>query len=358
MKLEINLLIIEDEPEQIQMYQDVIESFNKKNEHYIIKTEICKTYAEGQSALYSPNYDAAIIDLKLSNASELEGRSLVLTIYQKLKIPVFVYSGSISHINDIPENIFFKKHSRTDDLKSILGEIVSIFSTGITSYLRQNGLIDETLTKIFWTHLSQDLNIWTQSNNPKTLLRYILSLFQEYLDIDIAGNFEDYHPQEIYLTPPVKVHLHTGDLVKIKDELFLLLTPACDMVLMERDKKTYRKAEKIILASIYDFDVNAFCKNKNGEIDKGKITEYIKNINYRYHYLPPFQKNNGFLIDFQSLRSVREEEITYRIATISSSFIKDIISRFSSYYSRQGQPTFNQNQLIESIYTASKVKKN
>jgi hypothetical protein len=360
MKLDINLLIIEDEQEQIQMYQDVINSFNKQNETYIIKEVICKTFEEGKSALYSPNYDAAIIDLKLSNSVELEGRSLVEAIYQKIKIPVFVYSGSISQINDIIENFLFRKYSRTSDLKIILKEIETIFSTGITSFIRQNGLIDETLTKIFWKHLSKDLNIWIQHNNPKTLLRYILSLFQEYLDIDIEGNFEDYHPQEIYLEPPVKVNLHTGDIVEIGDKLFLLVTPSCDMVLYKNKNGSSRKAEKILLASISKFEVNLLCINNKGEIDKGKISNYVKNHSYRYHYLPPFKENDGFLVDFQNLKSISEDEITGRVATISSSFIKDIISRFSNYYSRQGQPTFNQDELIDSIYrnNFTSLKKN
>ena len=72
----VNILIIEDEAPQIQVYEDVISQYNKKNELQIAYT-ICKSYAEGEQALNTPYYDAAIIDLKLSNTEELEGKKLV-----------------------------------------------------------------------------------------------------------------------------------------------------------------------------------------------------------------------------------------------------------------------------------------
>jgi hypothetical protein len=66
--------------------------------------------------------------------------------------------------------------------------------------------------------------------------------------------------------------------------------------------------------------------------------------------LPPFDGNNGYLIDFQDVTTISFTNDLERIATISSPFIKDIISRFSNYYSRQGQPTFNQKKIIDGLF--------
>lgn len=348
---EINLLIIEDEPAQIQVYGDVISQHNKTSEPKLTY-DLCKNFSEGEQALKSPYYDAAIIDLKLSNSEELEGKKLVEAVYQKIRIPIVIYSGSLGQIDDIQENVLLKKKLRTEKLSSILTEIVSIYNTGITSLLKPNGSIDNKLTQIFWNHLSNDLDIWIQHNNPDTLLRYILSHFQEYLDIDPIGDFQEYHPSEVYIKPPIKRNNHTGNIIEFEDNYYIILTPACDMIFNykfdENGKKIpFRKADTMLVAPLFDFDYKKFCLNKKGELDKSKIIEHVKNGNYRYHYLPPYLNQNGFIIDFQKLRSIGFDEKISTIASISSPFIKDIISRFSNYYSRQGQPTFQQDKIIE-----------
>jgi hypothetical protein len=147
-------------------------------------------------------------------------------------------------------------------------------------------------------------------------------------------------------------------LIKIDNEIFLVLTPACDIVFNYKsndrgEKEPFRKADKMMLISAKSFDYKTLCLNKNGTIDKGKIKEYVNNGSYRYHYLPPLDDNNGFLIDFQELKSVKFDIKPTRIATISSPFIKDIISRFANYYSRQGQPTFGQELIINKLYGAA-----
>ncbi|MDB5222145.1 MAG: hypothetical protein JWN83_812 [Chitinophagaceae bacterium] len=350
----LNLLIIEDEDTQLQVYNDSIDQFNKKNE-IKIKQTICKNFEEGESALKSPFYDAALIDLKLSNSDDLEGKKLVETVYKKIRIPIFIVSGSIAQIDDIPENALLKKRLRTELMSGILSEIFDIYKTGITSFLRPDGLMDQKLTEIFWNNLSQDLSIWIKHNNQSTLLRYILSHFHEYLEINTDGDFEEYHQQEFYLSPPIKKNPHTGDLIQIENRLYLILTPACDIIINYKKDENgklipFRKAENLILAAVKEFDYKVICADKNKVLQKGKIKEYVKNASLRYHYLPPFKNENGYLIDFQDLSSVSFNTDFKREATISSPFIKDIISRFANYYSRQGQPTYKQDLLVDYLF--------
>ena len=79
--------------------------------------------------------------------------------------------------------------------------------------------------------------------------------------------------------------------------------------------------------NVFNYRVNKY--------DKGKIGEYVNNRQFRYHYLPSFNENYGFLIDFQEVKSICPNTAFTRIASVSAPFIKDIISRFSNYYSRQ-----------------------
>ena len=245
------------------------------------------------------------------------------------------------------ENKLFQKRLRTDNFKNILKEIKNIYDTGITSFLVTGGTIDNNLTKIFWNHLSNDLDTWIKHNNPNNLLRYILSHFQEHLDINLQGDFEEYHPFEVYIKPPIKKNLHTGDLIKYNNEHYVILTPACDIVIQSDGS---RNADNIIIVKAQNFDYKTNCLNKNKELDKNKIAKYVKNSNARFHYLPPFEGNNGFIVDFQDITSIGFTTELERVATVSSPFIKDIISRFANYYSRQGQPTFNQDSIVEELF--------
>jgi hypothetical protein len=351
---EMHLLFIEDEPAQIQSYEDVIDSYNKKNTPKITY-EICKDYAEGKKALETPYYDAAIIDLKLSTGEELEGRQLVDDVHGKIRIPIVIYSGSIAQIDDLVETVLLKKRNRTDSLDGILKEVAEIYSTGITKMLRPEGAMDKLLTEIFWNHLVKDLERWMKHNNPRTLQRYVFSHFQEHLEVNGAGDFEEYHPAEVYITPPIKRNIHTGDLISFEGDYFVVLTPACDMVInyIPNDqgvKIPHRKADSLMVAQVKKFDIETMCLDKNGKVSKGKINECVTNKSYRYHYLPPLNAGNGFLIDFQALRTLSFDPSIERVATISSSFIKDIISRFSLYYARQGQPTFEQNKIVDQLF--------
>ncbi len=358
----VKILIIEDEPVQIQGYKDVIEQFNKKIQKSLnisIEPEICQDYQTGKSALETPFYDAAIIDLKLSNSNELEGKKLVEEVKGKIRIPIIIYSGSISQIDDIEETVLLKKKLRTDSLNDILNEIIEIYKTGITRMLRPSGEIDQILTDIFWNNLSGDLSMWIEHNNPKTLLRYVFTHFQEYMEIDTNGNFEEYHPAEIYLSPPIKSHVHTGDLLKFNDEYYFVLTPACDIIFNYKfDSKgteiPFRKADHMVVAQAKDFDFNSLCADKNGNVNKGKIKDFVTNQLFRYHYLPSFRGNDGFIIDFQELSTIQFDDAINIEATISSVFTKDIISRFSLYFARQGQPTFSQNQIVNELFERRK----
>jgi CheY-like chemotaxis protein len=67
----INILIVEDNAEQIQIYNDSIDSFNKESDipiHHIIKNN----FSDSIMLLNRHIFDAAIIDIKLAG-TDIEG---------------------------------------------------------------------------------------------------------------------------------------------------------------------------------------------------------------------------------------------------------------------------------------------
>jgi hypothetical protein len=356
------LLIIEDEKEQVQLYFDVIESFNKANGTNI--TPVPKfSLEEGKEALLNLDYDAAIVDLKLSsNSVELEGLEIVDIILDNLRFPVFIVSGSIAQI-ERQENALFKKRLRDSDFKIVLNELTNIYNTGITSILGKRGTINEYLNKIFWKHLSTSMDVWindpsrTPEEKQKSLLRYTLLHIQEYLELSEESNFENYHPAEIYITPPVKPNVFTGDIVSENDSdhNYIVLTPSCDLA--------QAKAKDILIATIEKEDtgilfekINIIKKRKESNKDSTKEEQELRSLinnsfSNKYHFLPKYKNIGAGIINFQKIKSIRVNDFKndyIRVAAINSSFTKDIVARFSYYYSRQGSPDFD----IEEIYSS------
>lgn len=363
----MNLLIVEDEQVQVQLYLDLIESYNRLNDTNIVG--IAKNNLEdAKTELNNPEIDAAIIDLNLISGNDsLEGIELIYLIKENLRFPIFVVSGSIAQIDSIQESTFFKKRLRDSDFKEILNEIIGVYNTGITKILGSKGQIENYLSTIFWNHLSNSMDLWiedasrTPEQKQKTLLRYTLLHIQEYLELNEESDFENYHPSEIYITPCIKPNVFTGDLIEEKDTSinYIVLTPSCDLA--------QTKAKDILIVQI-DPPNEGILNEKISLINKGNASKEIlenaediikklihNNYSNKYHFLPKYKELRGGLINFQKMKSIRVKEFNEnftRKASINSTFTKDIVARFSYYYSRQGSPDFNSNDIYNSLFKA------
>ena len=182
---------------------------------------------------------------------------------------------------------------------------------------------------------------------------------QEYLEITEESDFVKFHPAEIYITPVIKTNVFTGDIVYKNDvptQDFIVLSPSCDLA--------QKKAKDILLINIED-PSKGILNEKTGIIKKNTAGEEVinesKNIvarlvynNYspKYHYIPPYKDIKGGLINFQKLWSCRANTFSdnyTRRGSVTMSFTKDIISRFSYYYSRQGSPDFEFEEIMKLI---------
>ncbi len=365
----LKLIIIEDTERQIKLYRDAIDEFNTGSDIKIIP-EVGNNLEEGFEQIRTNDFDAAIIDLRLgSDDMEGKGKQIIKEIKSNLRFPVFVltaYPGDLDGNLAIP-NVFYKVYEQTKkDTIEVLEEMTDIYKTGITKIMGRRGIIEETLQKVFWGNIAKNMEYWkkeveNKDKIEKVLSRHILAHLVESLKLTEEGKFEKCHPAEVYIMPPVKKDFFTGDILKDKDpeEYFLILTPACDMELRQkRDGEnwvSYRNANKIILAKLIKFshipEVGEYIENQSNT-KKKKVEEYIKNTKGRYHYLPSFGTQiPGFLIDFQDINQIDQEELTSydRVASIDEPFLKDIIARFTSYYARQGSPDLDMDIILRRL---------
>ncbi|PKP19163.1 MAG: hypothetical protein CVU07_00465 [Bacteroidetes bacterium HGW-Bacteroidetes-23] len=358
----MNLLIVEDHKATIQSYLDNIESFNKTSDVQITPVVI-ENLPDAKKSLVSPDFDAAILDLKLSSDTvELEGLEIVDEIRNKLRFPMFIVSGSLGQV-EYQESAFFKKRSRDGNFKEILTEITDIYKTGITNILGRRGTIEKYLNSIFWNHMSNSMDLWINdiTRNPKekenSLLRYTLLHMQEHIDEEL----DKYHPSEFYITKPIKKNIFTGDIIEYEKNRYIILTPSCDIVLRADER---RNADFILFCKIKS--LNDVVKNYNllqhdtaaSNDNRKRIISFFENKNQRFHFIPKAISIEPGLIDFQDkltipnnvVNSFLKEKKIERLATVSQPFLKDIISRYSNYYSRQGSPDFNVDEVYKSLF--------
>ncbi|GHA71035.1 response regulator [Pontibacter akesuensis] len=363
---QIDLLIVEDEDKNYRLYEQTIKAFNRET-GVTIKPERAKDLVEAEKLLVHHNYDAAIVDIILKTGGtedNADGVDILRKIVGKLRFPVFVYSGNPGLINgeEFEQNYFFKIHARDGiEFIELLKEIVKIFQTGITNVLGGKGKVESYLASLFWNHLIHTMDYWQdnsalreEKDYEKILLRYTIFHLVETLYRTDTGEHEIHDPSEFYIYPAINDNLFTGDIIEIETEKYIVLTPACDMVLHknhkrkdENDPLMVRNASNFIAAKLIKWNRLKDEKNDFNEISsasssiiRGEFKKHIKNTVNRYHFLPPYLSFDGYFIDFQDLHSfsIKEKPVYRILASVASSFMKDITARFSYYYSRQGQP--------------------
>ncbi|SUJ01075.1 Uncharacterised protein [Sphingobacterium spiritivorum] len=145
---------------------------------------------------------------------------------------------------------------------------------------------------------------------------------------------------------------------KTTSKNFIVLTPSCDLA--------QSKAKDILLGEI-ESESEGLLSEKIRIVKRGTGTgtaEVLQgaekdlkalignSYSNKYHFLPKYSSLGSGLINFQKLKSVRVRDFETnfdRIASINSNFTKDIIARFSYYYSRQGSPDFNTTEIYNSL---------
>ncbi|GHM99152.1 hypothetical protein WSM22_06420 [Cytophagales bacterium WSM2-2] len=375
---EIKLLIIEDTPTHVQIYKDSIRTLNNEiAPNYVITATYKEDKARGLEALQEMKYDldGAFIDLKLQAGAPVdvnEGNDIVEEIYGKLRFPIVVLTNTPGAMNRaFTESIFLQLKTKTDvEYRDMLLSIVDIYKTGITKILGKKGKIEKALDDIFWKNISTTLGEWVEINDTeRPLLRYTLTHLQEHLEItDDGKEFENFFPLENYIKPCIKAYFFTGDIIHLKNDSakrFIILTPACDLA--PHGPSNLPKAKDIVISEIQPLSQGVFnekiqiAKRPSGDAAANLIIQGAKdelnkilsnNYSPKYYYLPETTLVKGGLINFQKLTSIKYTDLNVqfnREATVTTQFIKDIISKFSFYYSRQGSPDFNFNKLLTAL---------
>ena len=368
----LRLLIVEDNAQELETFRDIIDDYKIDNERDIDPVE-CKTLEKALETLDN-SFDGAIIDVKLADQGD-EGNQLVEKIIESFfRIPIAIYTANPGNWDeDLNEKImlidvFIKGET---EYSEILDKLWDIYHTGLTRIMGGRGKIETTLNQVFLKNLKPNRRRWisyakdgeeNSDRTEKALLRYTLNHLLQHLEEDEVNCF----PEEVYLYPPIPDKITTGGMVKEDNQWFVVLSPACDLI----TRRSGQFTERILFVEI-EKEVDIVNKalrrlqRITDEEEKEKVREDIlqglsrNNHAFYYHWLPPVKfklSNDGSLdfdggfLNFRKLEALSKRKFNAKfgdpLIQISPFFVKDIVSRFSSYYARQGQPDIDRDDFV------------
>ena len=358
----LKILLVEDETIPQNAFKNDVEVFKGQPNNPDVEYEIVDNVNDAVEMI-NVSSDGAIIDLKLGG-NDQGGNEIIQILYKEFtKIPIVFVTSYPDLVVDHPSVIKIRSRdggSYRDDLL-LFQQIREI---GLTHIIGGGGLIEEQLRDVYLQNLLPQIETWISygktyketdpERTKKALLRYTLNHLFQHLEEDN----ELFFPEEFYLYPPSTDKITTGSIVKADDQWFVVLSPACDLVI-RRDGEF--KTDRILLVeieqenNIMDEALTEIKKMRNNSRKKEKIKEKIEevfknNYTYYYHWLPKTDFFPGGFLNFRRLTTLDKDCFSGKfgepIIQISPPFVKDIVSRFSSFYARQGQPDIESKDFV------------
>jgi CheY-like chemotaxis protein len=339
----MKILLVEDLKEQQDAFKDSVEVFNDRNQ-LKVEYEIAEDISSALEKI-DGSYDGAIIDLRLGN-DESGGNEIVRQLRDPFtRIPVIFVTAFVDDVID-HQSIINKRRRQDERYESDLTLFQGIYNTGLTRIMGGRGIIEENLTEVFLNNLLPQIETWASygetdlARTEKALLRYALNHLFQLLEEDEERCF----PEEFYLYPPLLERITTGSIVKADEQWFVVLSPACDLVI-EQHSGEFR-TDHILLVEIES--VNDALE---GRRNRNRVESLVRNNRQYRHWLPSTKFFEGGVVNFRKLKTLNENEFREQFEKpciqISPPFVKDIVSRFSSYYARQGQPDIDSADFVD-----------
>ena len=377
----IDFLLIDDDRNQELLFIEAINEINETTD-LNITYKVVKTPESAMIELYQNYFKAIIIDLKLNNDDnavesdeEISGNVLLRRIIEKEIIPIVVITGFPDKVSTDIDKSIVKVLPKETNLYDEINALIEKYSDSVFKIFGSRGEINKNIKELFWnvipqcfTSKNQDISLLSKEKQETVIIRYISSwLSNKYMFDD---KYIDVEPIEMYMFPnPIK-QVCTCDIYKKYidaniDEYFIVLTPSCYLA--------NKKVDEVILCKIKNYDevqsfkerLEIYNNEQNKESNKAKkakgdLMKWFRNSHsdsLRYHFLPKVKDFTGGFVDFRSILSLEYDKESgeiiddsyLKIGVITESFKRDIVSRFSSYYHRQGQPEFNCDSVLNNL---------
>ncbi|MGO8916108.1 MAG: hypothetical protein ACLQJR_09395 [Stellaceae bacterium] len=333
------ILLVEDNADQVGVWKAEFAEFNDDDTRpFKVVLLTAATVEEARNALEEYHIDAAIVDLRIPRAAggdltAQSGNEILRQISETIAGPIAVFSAHAGEIGDFvastPIKVFTKEAAQLRAIVDWFCEHDSLMTAvraTVTDVRRETARI---FSGSIWKRWDQTKALGlTPDQLRQVVTRQVVSHVAEQLSLPL-NNVLPYHPFEFYFEPPLRTdRLHTGDLLAIEGEVYVILTPQCDMV------RGY--PEKVILAKCKQIE------NWAGVPARERQRYATQNHAQKSHFLPQCGARGPWTVDFKWLITIDGGDADrfrpMRFASIAPQFIPNLIQRFSSFIGRIGQP--------------------
>ncbi|WP_143278675.1 hypothetical protein [Bradyrhizobium sp. Y36] len=352
------LLFVEDDKSQLSLLQDELTDWNAAHPEKSFALHVSGSYEGARQDLADRRFDAALLDLRLPGEKGVPGQLLADLCVSQYGIPAAIISGHPGDFDQSRWNGMVEVFNKGDTgaYKAAVAWFGSLsHMMHILGNTRKR--IQEQGATVFWRQVwprwaSYEALAGIQDDElVRIVSRQYASHITEILGLD-AENAVKWHPFENYIRPALQqARPHTGDIFRIEEELWVVLTPQCDMAT--------KKAMTVLLAhcsskppiqnwkeSIAALSSESGKQRKAAEEFLGKL---LNQAQPAFHFLPPLENGQPLMVDFKNLKALSwaelEVRLPSRIASIAPAFLANLTQRFGSYVSRVGQPNISATHL-------------
>lgn len=347
------ILLVEDEQSNIEAWNDAVDTFNSDvdSNGFEISSDYVSSVSEAKGLFSYRSYDAVIVDLRLKShdgfaAPNEDGGKLIDHLVSSNAVGIAIYTGQEGDFDagGYPQQV--KTFSKADGLGPVFNWIKQ--EHPLFNALRESrNTIEREMARIFFAAIWPRWKILasaSQSNAvqfSESMTRHVVAHVHDVL----LNSVEVAHFEESYFAPAVKEKLDTGDLISIDGELWIVVTPRCDLA---QDNKTV----SILLAKCKDERAKWTELSANGS--KGAAKERESFIQHgkslKQHFLPPMvteasAQQGPWLVQFDDLQvrpiADRVALTGWRIASLTPQFVPSLVERFGAYFSRIGTPSIS-----------------
>lgn len=339
----ICILFLEDSDSEIRSIKKALDEC-REDCGINIEATIVSTLNDARKHLQDrrTHIDVAVLDQKVLDGDDAGKVLADLLSEEQIRTPIIINSA-FSFVSDNP--LVIKVIQRASMRYSeIIAYIVDFVNTGITRVLGEKGILNSSLKQIFEKSILPLRNSlhadesWTLQDRERAVLRLVVN----HLMMQIDSDDKPWLYAETVLHP-VGPQLKHGSLIKERgtSEICIVMSPSCDLASHGGSIKTdYISIASIELFSKLSRRIDDLKKKGNQSlIERAKSN----NCALYHHFLPPLHGIfEGGLINFRRIRSVKVKELSQNFdvpfAQVSPQLMKDVQSRFASYFGRQGQP--------------------
>lgn len=368
----MRLLIVDDAKTDLDSCRTSAKKWNRTHsvESQIILIEK-KTFQEAQEYFAcheSCNVDGVILDLKLGRLPDAGQKLIDALDAMHRRVPIVVFTATQDPLSCPYLLGKFTKSDTTYD--AAFERFDAAQRIGLTKILGCDGIIDQQLKKIFDRVIMVRFDSWVKFSKGKevdverALSRSVVEHLHDVMDVE-----SDKHaPDEFYVTKldsPSK-YVASGEILHSRDgkNFVVVISPACDLAL--HPPACVPKSEVVQVCQLEALNAwetrMAGCVKKRmeriakeqewpEERTRNEIQKEFASLRHKvlsnqhsvyYHYFPSAVGFGDMLLNFRMIEKYTHKKLKGIYAQtgykVSPYFFRDVQSRFSAYYGRQGQP--------------------